>query len=392
MATVRTYIADSYVGKNGEAPVKLSFYIKREKCAICCGVSVKVENFDKASGKIKQTEKGYKDKTLIIDRVRARVNDIMVKFRLRNKELTKEAFFKAFNTPDDFATFYMFVDYYQKTHPKELEDSTLDVHEDVINKLQRYAPTLHFDDINEDFILKYKTYLRKELKNAESTTNKNLATIKKYVRAAMKMKYIDENPFEEIKLKRNITTGKILYLTEQELKRLIMVYQHKEKDYTDLQYRALQFFLFMAMTSLHITDARRLRIEQIGVKNFTYYRVKNRNSKPDPIVVPLSKSAKTLIKQIVGKRAQGVIFEKLPADQKINEYIKAIAHDCGIVKNISSKTGRHTFATFYLKMTHDPTSLQKILGHSDIRETLGYAKVLEESKQEGIRHFNAFVI
>ena len=54
----------------------------------------------------------------------------------------------------------------------------------------------------------------------------------------------------------------------------------------------------MCFTSLNIGDAKLLKIDQIGEKNLTYYRIKNRNSKPEAIVVPLSSPARLLIRKI----------------------------------------------------------------------------------------------
>ena len=52
----------------------------------------------------------------------------------------------------------------------------------------------------------------------------------------------------------------------------------------------------------------------------------------------------------------------------------------------------YTFATIFLKNTKDLVTLKEIIGHSDYRETLIYAHVLEESKLEGIKSFNSFKI
>ncbi|UVQ96297.1 hypothetical protein NXW23_18585 [Bacteroides caccae] len=43
-----------------------------------------------------------------------------------------------------------------------------------------------------------------------------------------------------------------------------------------------------------------------------------------------------------------------------------------------------------MRKTKDITSLKEILGHSDLRETLVYAHVLNESKREGVQCFNCF--
>jgi integrase/recombinase XerD len=390
MSIIKTYQAISYIGKDGTAPIYVSFYVKnKQKIAIPTKVKCLVENFDSASGKITNKEKGYKDKNLIIDRILARVNNIMVKFRLNDKILTKDAFWKMYKRPDNFDTFFAYVRDYWKKHPYEIEFTTLKTHTDVLNKLELYKSDLHFDEISEDFIKEYKIHLSKKLKNKESTIAKNMAVLKKYIRRAIKEGYIDTNPFENMVIKRNIA-GKFSYLTEEELNILIEKYNSKTlpKTYQD----TLEFFLFLCFSSLHITDAKRLLIEQISTKSFTYYRIKNRNSKPEPIVVPLSSPAKKILKKVIKKRTKGKIWEHVIADQKVNEYIKTIIKECEIKKDVSSKTGRHTFATYYLSKTKDITSLKEIMGHSDIRETLIYAHVLEETKQSAIKMFDTFII
>lgn len=387
MAVLKTYQSKGYIGKEGKAPIYISFYVNREKVVIPCGLSVKTSNFDPEMGKVTMGEKRHKDMNLMINNIRARINNVMVKYRLKDKELTKATFMREYNRPDDFKSFYDYFDYYRKQHPYEIELSTLDVHIDVINKMKAYAPELHFDEVTEDWVLEYKTYLKKKLKNKESTITKNLAVIKKYARAAIKEGYMNENPFENIKISRNMKCG-FEFLTEVELNTLVDLY--KEQSLAPNYQSVLQFFLFLCFSSLHIGDAKALRIEQINQKTFTYYRLKNRNSKPEPIVVPISKPARFLIKKVAGKRRNGPLFETLIADQKINEYIKKIAAEVGIDKKLSCKAGRHTFATLFLSKTKDMATLKSIMGHSDYRETLIYAHVLADSKLDGIKAFNDF--
>lgn len=69
----------------------------------------------------------------------------------------------------------------------------------------------------------------------------------------------------------------------------------------------------------------------------------------------------------------------------------SIAKQVGIEKPLSSKAGRHTYATIFLRKTKDLSTLKDILGHSDYRETLIYAHVMEDSKIDGARDsFNSF--
>ncbi len=87
MANITVYQAKSYIGKNGAAPLYVSLYIERSKITIPTKISVIVENFDSASGKIKSAEKGFRDKNMMIEKIQARINDIQVKYRLQNKKL-----------------------------------------------------------------------------------------------------------------------------------------------------------------------------------------------------------------------------------------------------------------------------------------------------------------
>ena len=259
----------------------------------------------------------------------------------------------------------------------------------MITKQKGFKENLTFEDLTTDFFREYVVYLKKTLKNVDSTVNKNLATIKIYVTDAVKRGYMDANPFEDIKIRRQRIVP-VDYLTETELSKLTELYS--AKNLPDNLQKALGFFLFMCFTSLHISDAKSVKMEQISTTTLTYYRKKNRNSKPEPIFIPLSKPAKKIIKQEAGLRLKGLLFDGMYPDQRINKFLKRIAAKVGIDKKISAKTGRHTFATIYLRRTKDIRSLQELLGHSNLTETLVYAHVLDESKREGMDTFNDFKI
>ncbi len=109
---------------------------------------------------------------------------------------------------------------------------------------------------------------------------------------------MDENPFANFKIKRG--TPSFTYLTEDELK--ILVDAYKTGVLEDKYHRTLEFFLFMCFSSLHVTDSRNITLEQFSDDSFVYYRVKNRNSKPEPIVIPLSEPLKMIVHNVVGTR------------------------------------------------------------------------------------------
>jgi len=62
----------------------------------------------------------------------------------------------------------------------------------------------------------------------------------------------------------------------------------------------------------------------------------------------------------------------------MNAYLKEIADICGIRKELTFHTARHTFATTVTLNNHVPKeSVSKMLGHKNIRTTQHYAKLLD---------------
>lgn len=387
MANVKLYLR-----KNNEEEksgyIWLSFYIKNERVHFSTKVKVDEKNWNENKELVTSGDKKAKDKNLVLEHILARVNDVFVKYRLRDKEITRNLFMRAYRRPTDFNTFYDFVTAAMKKTSVRIELSTLLTHHSVISKMRSYAPDLTFDDITKEWLDDYYLYLRKELGNNDNTAYKNMAVLKKYVRLAYKDGYMDENPFEEWMI-RKIKTN-CVYLTEEELETLVDLYRHGRLEYK--LHKTLEFFLFMCFSSLHISDVKRLQLEQFTDTSFTYFRMKLKNRKPEPIVVPISNPLASLLREIVGPRKKGPVFESTQADQTMNRNLKEIAEIAGLNKVLTHKVGRHTFATIYLRKTKDIASLREILGHSDISETLIYAHVLDESKQEGIQCFNSFAI
>lgn len=331
-------------------------------------------------------DKNAADKNLIIENIHARINNVIVKYRLKDKKLTREAFLRAYHRPSDYTTFYEYVTAQQKRYSARIRMSTLSTHLSVMHKLEGYAPTLHFDDITVEWLDDLFLYLHRDLENNDNTAYKNMAILKKYVRLAYEDGYMDENPFKKWKIKKG--TASCVYLTEDELGTLVKLYKEGELEYK--LHKTLEFFLFLCFSSLHIGDAKKLKLEQFTNESFTYFRMKLETRKPEPIVVPISAPLHALLRKIVGTRKKGPLFELLPADQTMNRNLKDIAAIAEIHKNLTHKVGRHTFATIFLRRTKDISALREILGHSDISETLVYAHVMDESKKEGVQCFDKF--
>jgi site-specific recombinase XerD len=71
-----------------------------------------------------------------------------------------------------------------------------------------------------------------------------------------------------------------------------------------------------------------------------------------------------------------VLFPIL-SNQKMNSYLKEIAGICGINKDLTFHIARHTFATTVTLSNGVPIeSVSKMLGHTNIKTTQHYAKII----------------
>ena len=123
-----------------------------------------------------------------------------------------------------------------------------------------------------------------------------------------------------------------------------MYHQHL---FTGTTHDVLEFFLFMCFSSLHISDARSLQIDQIGNNEFWYMRGKMVNIRPRVVRVPISEPLQQIINHKRKNRKSGSLWEGMITDQKVNEKLKLIASAAGIKRELCAKFGRHTFATIF---------------------------------------------
>jgi integrase len=74
------------------------------------------------------------------------------------------------------------------------------------------------------------------------------------------------------------------------------------------------------------------------------------------------------------------------SNQKMNSYLKEIADVCGIQKDLTFHIARHTFATTVTLTNGVPIeTVSKMLGHTNIKTTQHYAKILDKKVSEDMQ-------
>ena len=80
------------------------------------------------------------------------------------------------------------------------------------------------------------------------------------------------------------------------------------------------------------------------------------------------------------------------SNQKMNAYLKEIADVSGINKNLTTHCARHTFATTVTLANHvSIENVSKMLGHSSIKMTQQYARIMNKSIANDMANVDAIL-
>lgn len=137
--------------------------------------------------------------------------------------------------------------------------------------------------------------------------------------------------------------------------------------------------LFSALTGMRHVDIQKLKWKEV-VKDGDHWRVNFTQQKTKGVeYTPISEQAY----QLCGERldADWLIFEGLPSPSWISKPLERWIKAAGITKYITFHCFRHTFATLQLANGTDIYTVSKMLGHTNVRTTQIYTKVVDEKKE-----------
>lgn len=137
------------------------------------------------------------------------------------------------------------------------------------------------------------------------------------------------------------------------------------------------FYLF---TGLAYVDAYSLSINDIAEENGRLWIRKSRHKTNVMCHIPILKPAKEILDKYASLPHKDGKLLPVLSNQKMNAYLKEIAGIVGIGKDLTTHLARHTFATTVtLANQVSIENVSKMLGHSSIRMTQHYARILDAS-------------
>jgi site-specific recombinase XerD len=212
---------------------------------------------------------------------------------------------------------------------------------------------------------------------------KHIERLCKMVNMAVTMDWLAKDPFA--KYRQHFDKVERFYLTKEELLAI------EKKKFTIERLQVVKdLFLFSCYTGLAYVDTMNLTAGNIikGIDGNDWL-ITSRQKTDTDVRIPLLPQAEELIKKYKDhpKAANhGTLFPVI-SNQKTNAYLKEIADLCNINKAITFHIARHTFATTITLSNGVPIeSVSKMLGHTTIRSTQVYAKVIEQKLSEDMQN------
>ncbi len=267
----------------------------------------------------------------------------------------------------------------------------------AVKRMTAYkGKNITFNHIDKEFLLGFIEHLNSDIRDfdKESKDKKRkpkplsevykealFARIMVALNKAERDGIIVKNPGKDIdrKLKPHAEQKSRCYLTLDEIQKIIDTEYKPDNDIKPA-------FLFCCFSGLRYSDVQKLTWGEITVSPEGYAQIETNMQKTGKdITIPLSDNALKWLPERTDQTSASRIFYKLP-DQVTNADVRlrTIIKKAGITKHVTFHVARHTFATLTLTYGADLYTVSKLLGHSNIRTTQIYAKIVDESKRKAV--------
>lgn len=382
------YFIDTYHPKqDGTCNVKVSVYFNRAYRYYSTDIDLTPDEFEKIMTAKRRTS-DQRETLTKLDRYYHKANEIIDKL---GEAFSFERFDEMFyESRDVFNSVSYAFDKYIADLEAEDRIGTASNYRSAKKSLEAFKKNLKFTDITPSFLKRYERWM---LDNGHSTT-----TVGFYLRALRSVfngQDIDSRLYPFGRGKYEIPTGRNIKkaLTIEEIAR---IYNY-ETTGTEAMARDYWMFLYLC-NGMNVKDFCSLRWENIDGDILTYRREKTKRTNREPKNITVSLKPETWaiinkygVRSIVPGSYIFPYYEKGISETRkqevsqqliktINKYMKRIAHNVGINKDVTTYFARHSFATILKRSGTNIAMISDLLGHSTLNTTESYLASFENDQ------------
>jgi integrase len=257
--------------------------------------------------------------------------------------------------------------------------------DDLSRMISQYNGSVRLKKLDKEYCLGFIDFLRCEYTTSKGTRLSQktcfdiLGELRTALNVAIREELIEVNPITLISSSEKFKPIEHMreYLTIEELKQLIA---------TPCKHEVVKnAFLFACNCGLRLGDVASLTWDDIK-RDGEHWTIATRVAKTQRLIYnPLPAQAlKWLPKRGRGAKRDSKVFQGLHPET-VNTHISKWASDAGITnKNVTFHVSRHTYATTLLTLGADIYTVSKLLGHTSIRHTQRYAKIVNKLKDDAV--------
>ena len=248
--------------------------------------------------------------------------------------------------------------------------------------IQDFGRNPKLKDIDKSFCLAYIDFLRNYTKKDGTDYSVKskfdmFECLNNAINTAIQQEILTANPINKIDRSERIRRKESQrdFLTIDEVKRLIAT----PCDNPTVK----QAYLFACSCGLRIGDVLNLKWKDISEDKGTWRASILMLKSQRPLYIPLGEQARKWMPEQGEDGPNEKVF-KLNR-QAINENLQSWAEAAGITnKKVTFHTSRHTFATMLLTLGADIYTVSKLLGHTSVKTTQIYAKIIDQKKDDAV--------
>lgn len=369
----KVIVKTDYTRKDGTNAVYIQCFYLKEKMMLPTGVFIPKEFFDQKKQRVVASYPGSASLNMIIASKLAKISNMQADYFIRRTIPSKDEFMNDFLDASLNTDFLRFMKK-QIVSNNAVSRQTLKHHYVVHRHLEKVFGQLFFHQLTVSNINRYKNELKyKSGKKGlrETTLSNHLKIIKIYVNKAIREGIPVQDPFKEIKIKR--IQGRRVFLNKSELSKLFELYFANRLERSAQS--TLRAFIFSCLVGgIRVGDVGNLRKNQVR-GHFLEFTPNKTKHIEKTVQIPIMPFARKFFSD-----HEYLLLGELPHPNEMNAQLKLISAITGINKRLTFHVARDTFGTNFIIAGGSVNVLMVILGHSNIKTTMIYVKLAEETE------------
>ena len=388
------YLKKRNPNQTGPLPISLRIGVNGQRTEVSTGRTWEASRWNSHAGRALGTKEDARSLNAFLDTLQAKLSGCHHLLTEAGKEITADNL-RDMLTGKKRQRSKMLLDVFKEHNDRiqallgnGFEPNTLKGYRTTVKHLTAFiswkfkAEDIELHKLDHAFITDFDFYLRSECGISGVSGAKYIKNLKKIVNSSLAHGWLPKNPFANYKSKAK--AGERVFLTKDELEKM----RTKEIAIGRIA-QVRDIFLFCCYTGLAYIDIKKLKRSEIGVGVDGESWIFTTRQKTDTSSrIPLLAQAQEILNKYKDHPqcdADGALLPVL-SNQKMNSYLKEIADTCGISKTLTFHIARHTFATTVTLSNGVPIeTVSKMLGHTNLKTTQHYAKILDIKVSEDMK-------